>query len=129
MTHPADSQEFDWVTARNECSLGTMFLRLRHGAEKDVEVRNGLREEDEPSKWAVKSDGEHFIVYRESRLGYRAVEFSRRQATIDINSDELKVSFSATLTLTDLGECKLVVNGEELYEWQLRKRVLEKLFF
>jgi hypothetical protein len=36
----------------------------------------------------------------------------------------------ATLTLTNEGKCKLKVEGgEELYDWQFRRMVLENLFF
>jgi hypothetical protein len=129
MTIPAESHDFDWVTARHECSLGAMFTRLRRGAEKDIELRNGLRQKGEPSKWVVEGRGDQFIVYRESQLGYKSVEFDRRQSSIDIHSPELDFSVSATLTLADSGECKLVVDGQQLYEWQLRKRVLERLLF
>jgi hypothetical protein len=128
--HPGESQEFDWVTARHECSLGLMFFRLQKGAEKDVEARNKLRIAGEPGTWHVQlQESGHFIAYRESVIPFRAVEFDLTQTSIVIRDHEGKWDFVATITLNDLGECMLLVDGKQLYEWQVRKRALEALLF
>ena len=43
--------------------------------------------------------------------------------------DRDKLICSATLTLNRLGKCRLLVNEEELTQWQFRRMALEKLFF
>jgi hypothetical protein len=43
--------------------------------------------------------------------------------------DEDKEKCIATLTLNNEGECRLLVNGQELEEWQFRKMMWEELFF
>jgi hypothetical protein len=35
----------------------------------------------------------------------------------------------ATLTLNDMGECRLKINGQEREFWQFRRTALEDLFF
>jgi hypothetical protein len=45
---------------------------------------------------------------------------------LDQNDNEF---LSATFTLNNDRECKIVVEGEELGSWQFRKKALEPLFF
>ena len=123
-----EGQDFDWVTARHDCSLGLMFMRLHKGAEKDVAIRNQLRN-GEPHKWVVEMREKNFIVYRESNLGFKAIEFDLTETNIVIRDHEGQGRFVATITLNDLGECMLLVDGKQFYEWQVRKRALETLLF
>ena len=61
-------QEFDWVTARADCSIGIMFEKQREQAKADTEVRERLRGERDrhyafkfisegPSMFAALVDG------------------------------------------------------------------------
>jgi hypothetical protein len=40
-----------------------------------------------------------------------------------------ELKFEGTLTLTNEGKCKLRVGDQELDEWQVLRKALEKLFF
>lgn len=46
-----------------------------------------------------------------------------------LHHDNNKEMMSATVTLTDDRECRIVVGLEIIEEWQFRKRALEFLFF
>jgi hypothetical protein len=134
MNHPGENHDFDWVTARHGCSVRAMFLRLYKGAEHDVDLRNKLREQNEPSKWVVERRNDtYFVVYRESAvLGFASVEFDVKGSEISVvsvSSQDNQWEIKATVTLNDFGDCMLLVDGKQLYEWQVRKRALEQLLF
>jgi hypothetical protein len=120
----------DWVTLRHECSPLEVFIKLKEGAEQDVEVRNKLKKADADFAFKVRpQNGKSFSVLCEGSV-YGFVTFSWSPVGIKVTDESDKVIQEATLTLTDNGKCKLKLqNGEELECWQFRKRVLEDLFF
>jgi hypothetical protein len=59
----------------------------------------------------------------------RTISFIRSPNSIGVIDDAGKEICVATLTITKERECRLLVNGDELTEWQFRKMVLEPLFF
>ncbi|MCX6537440.1 MAG: hypothetical protein NT151_00695 [Acidobacteria bacterium] len=123
----AKSDDFDWVTARHQCSVGIIFERLRVRTSADVALRNKrLESEREVAPLTVTTDGASFSVLRGPT---RVVRFMLRGETIDVSDEKIQTVMEATLTLNDAGECRLRVGDEELLLWQFLKRALETLFF
>jgi hypothetical protein len=57
------------------------------------------------------------------------VQFTIKNSVIEaLDESGIKV-ISATLTLDDNGDCRLLVDTKEKLSWQLRKLALGKLFF
>jgi hypothetical protein len=121
--------DFDWVTARGECSVKSMFVSLLVGVRADVTARNKLAKPK-----TVRFEGQEtmrtFIVAR-----YDDLQDGIATATFGYDGDKLTVLLNgtlkaeATLTLNKKRECRLLVNGEELEQWQFRKMALESIFF
>ncbi len=125
--------DFDWVTARAGCSLKQVFDNLRLGVQADVETRQKLREHHEGfgylQSFSFASKASRFsasVDYQASRGSVIFVLLADRIAVLDENNEEL---FNATVTLNNEKQCMLVVEKEEMEEWQFRKKALEVLFF
>lgn len=126
------TDNFDWVVARNECSIEKVFHRLRLDVQTDVETRQSLRERGEfgfDQSFAFTSSGNKFSASMRTRTHGRSVIFAFRKNHIVVLDDIDRELMSATVTLTDDKGCRLVVGEEVLDEWQFRKRALESLFF
>jgi hypothetical protein len=121
-------RDFDWVTARHECSLAAVFAHLQDLATRNVETRNGTRR-SEPVQFSVSAGDGYFVVIRDGNLGQGSVTFRLRQSDIEI--ERAGQSSSVTLTLNDEGHCKLLIEGvsENLDPWQVLRRALEPIFF
>lgn len=124
----------DWVGARAKCSVAVVFENLRNGARRDVHTRN--EQLPDRSNYVFRfaelpNTTDSFSVIREGGRGTGAdiVRFSWSAQTIEIESQSGRVNMRATLTLNLKGECRLLVNNEELEEWHVRKKALEGLFF
>jgi hypothetical protein len=124
--------ELDWVNARADCELKTSFQKLRDAVEKDVELYNTKFELQPPQSAVFQKRDEipSFSVYRKMPAGILSVEFRSTFDHIEIQDhcgvQELKV----TPLLTPNGRCKFqVVGGEEVEQWQLRRKALEAIFF
>jgi len=121
--------EIDWVTQRAACSVMDMFLSVKSGALSDVEKRNVIsKATDKRHFFGFKDHGSGFSVYTEAVAVPVILEFRTSGSAISVSRNG-NVIHTATITFTHECECKLVVNGEELYPWQFRKKVLELLFF
>lgn len=131
MTEQDKRQEFDWVRARANCSLLRVFNELRLGAEEDVKTVNSTpRPTVYPhSSFAVRSNtmGDYFVVFQAENSNAR-IEFNCEVDHITVRNKDKE--FSISLTLDHEGRCKLRVDdGEELEQWQVRRMMLENLFF
>lgn len=118
--------DFDWVGARLQCSVAIVFARLRQTLKRDVEQRDRAG-----GNYAFLFHSEAhsiFVSRRDARGNSQTISFVETPDAIGVTDDE-KEMFVATLTLNNDGECRLLVNGQELTEWQFRKMALEKLFF
>jgi hypothetical protein len=124
---------FDWVTARAKCSPIDVLHHLESQIEKDITTRNELLTDSEKKhlvRFHFQRDLTKFSVwvFRDSeRVGYadfRADPEGIRVAYVEPNSVLI-----GTLTLSNDGECKLKVNGDEYTFWQFRKLSLEPLLF
>jgi hypothetical protein len=125
--------DFDWISARVDCSANSVFERLRLGVKDDVERRQELREKSDEFGFmygfAFHTKGSSFSAVRQNIQGNKAVIFSLLENRIAVKNHNNDEFLSATVTLNDDKECVLVVSGMEMQEWQFRKRALEELLF
>ena len=123
----APATNFDWVTARAECSLNVVFRSICLEIESDIAKRNALPGAGSP--FVAKYDGDDLIVFKNIQ---RAPYFTFRQTekSIEVVNGHTKVvRLSACLTLSDDGQCRLKIDDKECEFWQFRRRALEELFF
>jgi hypothetical protein len=59
----------------------------------------------------------------------KSVTFSLAEHGILVRGDKGNEMFEVSLTYTDQGECKLIVNKEPHEFWQVRRMALEELLF
>lgn len=124
----AAPEQFDWVKARAACSVLHVFNELRIGVEEDVRRMNSTSVSGE-SQFAVRANtiGDYFVVFRTDNAGLK-VEFNCEMKHITVASGSR--NFIVTLTLNNEGRCKLRIDGgDELEQWQVRRMMLEDLFF
>jgi hypothetical protein len=125
-------QELDWVKVRSACSVAQVFSELYLGAESDVKAMNltpSATPEHLGSPFAVHSNstGNVFVVFQTGNTN-RTVKFTLGPDRIAVTNQNGQ--FTVTLTLNNEGRCKLRMNGgEELEQWQVRRMMLEGLFF
>jgi len=123
--------DLNWVTARAKCSILIVFNEFRLEVEEDVKIINSTsRPPEYPlSSFAVRSNvvSDYFVVFQEQNANAR-VDFNCEVDRITVKSGER--TFSVTLTLDNAGQCKMRVNdGEPMERWQVRRMMLEDLFF
>jgi hypothetical protein len=122
-------QELNWVDARAECSLAEMFKSLELGVHEDVERRVSLLKPEEQIMFHAVSRARRFSVVCESNeFEPRSVDFCSTDKELTVSSGG-EIKFTATVSLTNSGRCKLKVNDTELEQWQVRRMALEDLFF
>ena len=130
---PAD---FDWVSAQSQCTVRSMFERLRTRVREDVQKRNSLFDRADHAKFEFYDEGEgEFEVSRhvpsrgtETRVT-GVVVFAREGSRIHVRGEDVDVEFVAVVTLDVTGACRFVV-GEAVYsDWEIRRMALELLFF
>jgi hypothetical protein len=131
MNHPDRESTWDWVSARQACSIEAFFERLYLGTVKNVEVRNAQATPGAPWQLQVQQvDPSLFSVLRLLKYGATAVVRVKRNRTeIRVDGQNIDVKFIGTVTMDDEGECRLLVDGQALDEWQVLKRAFESLFF
>jgi len=125
------SDDFDWVTARAECSLVAMFAKLQLLAKRSVATRNGLPKLP-GTEFVLVEDRREFRVIRTRGQEDAHVDFELVEPYIRVtSSDSAAPLCEVSLTLTDAGQCRFVVraSGRELEPWQVLCRALEHLFF
>lgn len=120
--------DFDWVTARRNCSGAKVMELLSLEAKKNVESIKTINQGRvrEPVQY-VGFDGGFSIVTDSFRS--TGLRFSLMDDNIYVHDSAGQLKLTASLTLNDQGKCRLLVEGQELDRWQLLKRVLEPLFF
>jgi hypothetical protein len=127
--------EFNWVTARNACSLGNVFEKLKLDVQSDVEERQKLRQPlplpeigfDHGFVFTSNSRG-FSASLKTGRLQYSSI-FALKEDHILVTDEEGEELLKATVTLNNERECRLVVGNEEMEGWQFRKKALEGVFF
>jgi hypothetical protein len=122
------SENFDWVSARAECSLKRMFAQLSLDVQSDVLIREEFSKKNLDGRTFVFQDAARgFLVNRRFQHQDTYITFLLNGDSIEISGDG--VNFKATLTLNGEGACRFSVAGQELESWQFRRMALEALFF
>jgi hypothetical protein len=122
-------ENFDWVTALASCSVGVVFETLKQQVQEDVETRQGRLPKADHYGFRFVSGNDTFSVLVEGNKIHKSVAFSQKGKIIAVRGDSDGPNFDATLTLSDTGDCKVKIDGQERELWQMRKKALEKLFF
>jgi hypothetical protein len=124
-----DMSNFDWVTNRSDCSLAKAYETLKLRIQEDVAIRKKLHTLGEPCRFEVLVNGDSFTVLKEGHQIRETVTFVLTDKAIEVRDKRHNVIFEATVTLSDDGECRLSVAGQEREFWQVRMMALENLFF
>jgi len=125
-------EDLDWVSARGNCHLPDVFKELEHGVRGDIEAVQEFLTNSETKFSVVKAVNYRFSVNRVDdpiTSFARSVDFALSKGRITVYDEKDAEMFTATLTLSNEGKCRLLVNGEQLTQWQFRRMALEKLFF
>ena len=124
------SNDFDWVTARHNCSIVSVFKSLEVAAEENVRTRNSLKSQNDHFRFTFQpQQSESFFVQRQTSNSILYIVFNLRDSFISVCNKSGKELFRAIPTLNNDRECRLKVNGEELEIWQVLRKALESLFF
>lgn len=127
-------EDFDWVTAKHECSIDYAFQQLRLQVESDVAKRNSQLPESQ-AKLGVFPAGTKQFTVRISVDRLAEVKEPNREVSFDCAGKQMTVTncdgtlFTAGLVLSDEGHCRWEINAREYAFWQVRKKALEKCFF
>ena len=119
--------DFDWVDARADCSVTNVFVRLKADTGEDVDAENRFFR-GTGRKFALVPGPTSFIVHQDI-VPPRSITFLLSEEKISASDERGREQLSATVTLNKDKQCRLLVNGEEMEEWQFRKKALERLFF
>jgi hypothetical protein len=133
MAKPLLPKDFDWVKARKACSADKVFESIHLAAKANVDaMKTATANGETRNLFQFSTFGDSFSVVWDNGWEKRGVRFYLEQRTL-IVAEPFRVpngkTLKAGLTLNDDGECRLVVDGDELQEWQFLKRALEPLFF
>jgi hypothetical protein len=119
---------FDWVTARSECSVATVFGSLAAGVQSDVETMERItRTARQPLRFEYSREGTRIVVSRSGNpptFVYFVLDNSEIRVEV---KDEVRLR--ALPGLTAAGECLVRIGDKDLHLWQFRKMALEGLFF
>jgi hypothetical protein len=130
----------DWVRNRHKWSPLKIFTELHKGVEGDVASINELLKENEDVSFRVVSGKSNaFSVCRHGPHipagtsdatvpEVKCVEFMLTDSGVVIDTPDGN-SHNVVPSITDDGEFKMRLGGDDLDCWQLRKRILDDLFF
>jgi hypothetical protein len=124
-----NTPKFDWVTERSSCSLPKVFKTLRLQIQEDVKSRNALRPDNSPYEFSIAENAGDFTVTLQAKNVRQSVIFSLAEHAISVRDDKGTPMFDVSLTFTDEGKCRLIVNNQPRELWQVRRMALEELFF
>ncbi len=119
--------DFDWVTARHQCSMNVIFERFCHDVQKDVQVWE--RVSAHQGTVVCDRQVDFLAVVTNGRPDAPKVTCWLRDQAIDISRNGDASSFTVTLTLNRDRQCRFVVDGAEREGWEIRQMALEPLFF
>jgi hypothetical protein len=132
--------DFDWIAARTKCSIGRIFEVLATVGEQDVKRAKAMLAETKRNSvgFHFERQGDIVLVIKERRnvTGSEArtvIRFSLQATEIEVDiKDAAKQQanlFTIKPSLNPEGTRKVVVNGQELDNWQVSRLALEDLFF
>ena len=124
-----DVDNFDWVTARGQCTARNVFEAFKVAVEADV----GTRSELDPNhgtgfKFRNASD-DWFSVLVPTVC---EIVFQRNNDSITVTRKDIKGEnpmLTAVVRMNESGDCVFIVDDDELSSWQLRRLALEDAFF
>ena len=130
MNKAKNGNDFDWVRARANCTIENAFKQLHDSVIRDYEQH--LRQNPElaqglelgkcsDDKFFVKKDGVHIVVFE---LAHGKIRIERVSKT-----GETEKSITISVSLNDDGECVLKHGEGIMYQWQVRRSMLENTFF
>jgi hypothetical protein len=125
------SGEFDWVSARAQCTPFKVFERVRSQVKEDMNKRNSLTIEGGSSAtFSFETGQDWFSVAHKFLDKYRGVSFTLSANGIEVrDASSHSLLHDGILTISDDGSCRLRVGSIELDLWQFRKLALQDLFF
>jgi hypothetical protein len=139
MPEETKPDSFDWVKARSECSIESVFQILKQVVTSNVESAKTIFSKRSDVTFTVTSLDRRFVVTREDSIGSGVkvgchVTFAlSNSAEITVTRDATSVPsvslFSAKPSFIQNGDCMLEVEGTPLKLWQVSRRALENLFF
>ena len=136
MTDDPATHDFDWVTARIECSLPNEFECLRVLVKTNCLKRRSFLEDDGAANLVFSGENgeDEFSVTRQPAANTygstHKVQFFLRQDHILIDDRWGDQCMTLTLTLNDEGQCRFVIDGKgEHLRWQVARKALHGLFF
>jgi hypothetical protein len=121
-------RDFDWVSVRARCSLVAVYESLHQGAAANAKPFNALKT-GRPDVDVVSKVPNVFAVVRPEYGQSIAVRFVLEHDAIRVEGSGADVRMVLTLTLNDAGDCRVLLNKQELDEWQVLRRALEPLLF
>ena len=124
-----EAYRMGWVRARDECSAKNSYARLMQSMREDVENRNALHPDGDDRSFKIAEHDDSFSVFPAGSAGINAVRVDLRTTHIAISNDNGSIDLLVTPRLNAAGACIFEVDGTELEEWQLRRKVTESLFF
>lgn len=125
-------QELDWISKRAECSAIQMFNELLKGIRDDVATYNRVKDIPEQNIFAAEMtrDGTSVAIGQYGNVPRARVLIGVVREKIVVQDDAKQTKWSAEVKLNREGRCVLrLEDGEEVEQWQFRKRALEGLFF
>ncbi len=125
-------EDFDWISARADCSPTQAFMKLRVQIQDDLTKRVAGMSDQEKSKYSFKIVNQdwEFWVSVEGPYIEKGITFRRTSAGINVHdASSDKLLFQGILTLSNDGRCKFKVEDAEYDFWQFRKLALEDILF
>jgi hypothetical protein len=124
-----ESANFDWVTARSQCSTAVLFEQLKQQVKDDVATRKALLPEMAHYGFRfISTSNRSFSVLVEGNKIHDTVYFECKPQEIGIFCND-ELLYNAVPSLDSEGHCKLRINDQQYELWQVRQMALENLFF
>lgn len=124
-----DKSKFDWVAAREACTLPKVFKSLLAEVEGDVKERNAQRPENASYAFSFVEQGNTFAVVLEAETFRRSVVFAYEDHAILVLDASGNQMFEVTLNFSDDGNCRMKAKEDYRESWQIRRMALEDILF
>jgi hypothetical protein len=124
-----DKSKFDWVAAREACTLAKVYRQLQAEIQEDVRARNAHLPEGATYEFHVVEKDDAFSVVLEAKDFTRSVAFRYESHAITVVDPSGNQMFEITLLFTEDGKCRLKAKEENRESWQVRRMALEDLMF
>jgi hypothetical protein len=125
-------QELNWVEKRLACNIAAVFNQVCDGILADVEAFNLAPHLTEFDKFqaVMHSTGRTIIIGQPLKVPRDRVHVGIVNEGLEVVQEWDRMTWRATIGLNDEGRCMLrLENGQEIEQWQFRKRALENLFW